>query len=400
MRLPVPALVACLLAASPSFAAQRVLTTAVDPKILAAIVDDDPNPLPRSLAPWETVPQPRSFDRGATPPAPIHTYAEYERNDGLLIRWGSSNSELTAMTVAITTATRPSWVWIVVSGTSQQSSATTTLNGAGANLARVGFITAASDSVWIRDYGPRFVRANGSLAIIDHEYNRPRPNDDNVPIAIANAWGLPRYDIPLVHGGGNFHLFATGEGFMTELIEDENPGLSTATIQGHYSDYQGLDVAIGTAFPESFDLTQHIDMWMLPVRDGVAIVGEYANSGNSMTPHAVTEAMVDDLEGRGWSVLRTPGWNIGGTHYTYANAVILDGVVLVPQYNAYPSQNATALATFAQAFPDRDIVGINATNLVLLAGVLHCIVMHVPTSPLFTDGFESGNTASWSVVVP
>lgn len=37
-----------------------------------------------------------------------------------------------------------------------------------------------SDSYWTRDYGPFWVYTDGGLAISDHTYNRPRPNDNNV----------------------------------------------------------------------------------------------------------------------------------------------------------------------------------------------------------------------------
>jgi agmatine/peptidylarginine deiminase len=390
-----------LLAIPGPLTAQRVVPSPVDPDVLATITDDDPQPLPRSLAPWELVPLRVSGPDGLVPPAgPVRTYAEYEPNRGLLIRWGSFNDVLTAMTVAVTTASRPARMWIVVSGSSQQNSATTALGNAGANLDWVDFIHAPTDSVWIRDYGPRFIDDDGTLAIVDHTYNRPRPNDDALPAAIAAAWGVPRYEIPLVHGGGNFHLFATGEAFMTELIEDENPSLSTVQIEEAYLDYQGLDVEIGAAFPSTYDSTQHIDMWMLPARDRAALVGSYTNSGASAIPHAVTEAMTADLEGRGWNVTRFGGFRATGTHYTWANAVILDAVVLVPQFDPYPTQNADALSAFATLFPGRDIIGINATQLVTFAGVLHCIVMHVPAPRIFSDGFESGDTAAWTVGLP
>lgn len=390
-----------LISAPAALASQRVVPNPVDPEILAAIADDEASPLPRSLAPWELVPIGSSaVVGGTTPSGPIHTYAEYEPNRGLLIRWGSFNDVLTAMTVAVTTADRPARMWIVVSGASQQNSATSTLSNAGADLAWVSFIQAPTDSVWIRDYGPRFIDDGGSFAIVDHVYNRPRPLDDALPAAIASAWGLPRYEIPLVHGGGNFHLFATGEAFMTELIEDENPGLSRAQIEEAYLDYQGLDVDIGAAFPSSYDSTQHIDMWMLPARDGAALVGSYVNSGASGVPYTVTEAMTAELESRGMGVTRFGGFRANNTHYTWANAVILDAVVLVPQFDPYPTQNADALTTFAALFPERDIVGINATQLVTFAGVLHCIVMHVPAPRIFSDGFESGDTSAWSAGVP
>ena len=44
---------------------------------------------------------------------------------------------------------------------------------------------------------------------------------------------------------------------MTELIVNENPGLSGAEIEQRYLDYQGLDLTVTDPFPTSYDSTQH-----------------------------------------------------------------------------------------------------------------------------------------------
>jgi agmatine/peptidylarginine deiminase len=187
---------------------------------------------------------------------------------------------------------------------------------------------------------------------------------------------------------------------MTDLILDENPSLSELQIQTYYEQYQSLNVTIFPGFPTNFDSTQHIDMWMLPVRDKVVIIGEYdAGAG---APHTITESAVDELESRGYTVFRTPGW--GGafeTHYTYTNAVVFNRIVLVPQYTAFATQNAQAIAIYQQAFPGKTIIGIDADGIVDLAGVFHCIVMHVPDPDwIFEDDFETGDENSWSFVTP
>jgi agmatine/peptidylarginine deiminase len=391
------ALCAAQLAAAPVAAGRARVPP---PEVLATIADDDP------------VRRPRGFDAGERPVAPppfllapptgaARTQPEYARNRGLMIRWGSFNAELTAIAVAVTTGDPEARVFVVVSGPSQQSSAASTLAGAGADLSRIDFLTAPTNSVWIRDYGPRFIEEDGAPAIVDHVYNRPRPQDDDVPQAVASAWGIDRYDLPLVHGGGNFHLFGDGTALMTELVLDENPGLDAADVEQLYADYQNLDLTIVPPFPSSFDSTQHIDMWLLPVRDRVAIVGEYSPSAGSGIPFAVTEETVDLLEGRGTSVFRVPGWRANFTHYTYANAVVLNRMVLVPSYSAYPAENARALAVFAQAFPGRQIVPIDADAIVGSAGVFHCIVMHVPDPDfLFWDDFETGDLSVWPAASP
>lgn len=358
--------------------------------VLDAIVDDDAQPLPRSLTPEERASWRLPTRSPAAPPTgPVRAQAEYESNDGLLIRWGSQNALLTEMTVAVTTRTPDARMYIVVSGTAQQNSATTTLQNAGADLSQVSFVVAPTDSVWIRDYGPRFIDDGGARAMVDHVYNRPRPLDDALPSALSVQWSEARYELPLVHGGGNFHLFANRRAFMTELIVNENPGTSAQQVRDLYQQYQGLDLTLVTPFPASFDSTQHIDMWVLPVDDDELIVSDYPASVGS--PATIADAFAAAREAEGYTVHRTPGWSATGDHYTYANAVAINEIVLVCRFNGYPTENAAALATFQAAFEDRTVVSVDCSSIIALAGAIHCIVMHVPRRAgvdLLRDGFE------------
>jgi agmatine deiminase len=372
--------------------------------VLDAIVDDGLRPpLPRYALPGElVVPSPEALDAVFSPPTGVvDCPPEYAPSEGMLIRWGDFNSVLTAMTVPITTGDPDGIVYILVASSSQQSSAASTLIGAGADMSQVEFIIVATNSVWIRDYGPRFISQDGHRAIIDHTYNRNRPLDNQVPDFIAALWAEPSYDIGLVHGGGNFHFFGDDEAFMTELIVNENSGLTPAEIAQRYLDYQGLDLTITDPLPDWFDSTQHIDMWMQPVRDREVIIGEYDQLAHPEA-YTVTETWAAELVNRGYTVHRTPGWSAGGTHYTYTNSVIFNDIVFIPSFSGYTTENAQALAVFQAAFPGKTIIPVDCTSIINLAGAIHCIVMQVPEVdvPLFEDGFEDGTTDAWSAVLP
>lgn len=369
----------------------------VDPEILAAIRDDEVDPLPRGMTPEERARAPLPvlpLAERVPPPGPVRAQAEYEENDGLLIRWGALNAVLTEITVAVTTLTPDARMYIVVSGASQQASATSTLTAAGANLSRVSFITAPTDSVWMRDYGPRFVDHNGARAMVDHTYNRPRPNDNAFPSVLANLWGEQRFLLPLSHGGGNFHLFATRRSFMTRLIVDENPGSTASQVRDLYLAYQGLDLTIVDPFPASFDSTQHIDMWTLPVDDDEIIVSSYPSSVG--TPATIADAFATARAAEGMTVWRTPGLRSAvspttGSHITYANSVVINNLVLLCRFNGFDTQNAQARAVFEQAFEDKTIVQVDCTQIINLSGAIHCVVKHVPRmfeGLVFRNGFE------------
>jgi agmatine deiminase len=355
-----------------------------DPAYLATLHNDGVA-LPRNLAPFESVP------RWIAPIAPlqapgghVRAIAEYEPTAGILITWGGFNALQTAMVVPLTTADPASDVWIVVDNASEQQSATNVLGNGGADLVHVHFIVAATDSVWMRDYGPRFIEHEGVRAIVDHTYNRPRPHDNQIPGVIGADWNESVYELPLVHGGGNFHLFGDRDAFMTRLIDNENPGVSEAEIVDDFRAYEGVDVTLFDPFPQSYDSTQHIDMWMLPLTDTKVLIGQYDASQGGGVPKAVTDGAADELAMRGYTVYRTPGWNALGTHYTYTNSVIVNQVALICRFNGYDAENAEALATYQTALPDSEVIQVDCSDIIPLAGAIHCIVMHVP-DVLFQD---------------
>ncbi len=388
------ALSAALVAGS-SAAAEAPL---VDPAYLATIKDDRA-PTHRGMTPEERASW-RAPDLSrmplAPPPDPVRAQAEYERNDGLLVRWGSRSALITQMAVAATTLDSTARMYIVVTGQAQRDSAFATLQGAGAAMDRIEFIVQACTSTcteWMRDYGPRFIDRLGSRESIDHVYNRNRPTDDAFPDVWSALQAEPQYDIPLVHGGGNFHLFSNRRAFMTTLIQAENSGTSAQQIKDLYRAYQGLDVEIVPAFPVAFDSTQHIDMWVYPVDDNEVIVSDYPEAGDEV-PNSIADAFAAARAAEGYTVYRTPGWSSGfgtGTHFTYANSIALNSIVMVCTFSGQAARNEEARAVYAAAFQDKRIVPIDCSTIIGSAGAIHCIVMHVPNgalSLLFNNDFE------------
>ena len=62
---------------------------------------------------------------------------------------------------------------------------------------------------------------------------------------------------------------------------------------------------------------------------------------------------------------------------TYANFLVVNGAVLCPTY-AQPDLDAEALRVIGQAFPDREIVGIDCRSIIKQHGSLHCCTMQYP----------------------
>ena len=63
---------------------------------------------------------------------------------------------------------------------------------------------------------------------------------------------------------------------------------------------------------------------------------------------------------------------------TYANFLVVNGAVLCPTY-AQPDLDAEALHLIGEAFPEREIVGIDCRSIIKQHGSLHCCTMQFPT---------------------
>jgi agmatine/peptidylarginine deiminase len=322
----------------------------------------------------------------APPTGPIDPVAEYEPMEGLVISWVSGHSAiLTQMTKRVTDA--GGRMYINVTSPTLQSSASTTLTNAGVNMANVTFRQYAYNSVWIRDYGPRYVYEGDVRVITDHQYNRPRPADDLQPNDFALLKQHQYYEIGLnntilVHGGGNYHLNGAGDAYSTQLIANENPWFTQPQIQQIWDTYQNNNTTITGAFPSTVDATQHIDMWMQIYGDNKVFIGDFPNpTGAAVTADAVADNTASLLASRGYQVTRLPNYSIGGTHYTFTNMVIFNDVVLLPYYDNGPGAAVSnqVLAQVQAAFgPGKQVFQIDGDAIVGLAGVFHCIEQHIP----------------------
>lgn len=342
--------------------------------------------IPRHLTPAERAflaSHPLLATDAPTPPptGPVHCAAEYEPMDGLLMAWeGQSGwtAILRQMAVQVTTVGQAR-VFLYVDTNSEQASVQATLAAAGCDMSRVSFRVRTTDTIWIRDYGPRYIFEGGCRAIVDHTYNRPRPNDNAVPAHFGPTLGHRVYELPLIHGGGNYHLDAIGRSHTTGLILNENPTRTQAEIHGIWRDFQNVDTTFYPPFPTWVDATQHIDMWLQVFADDGVMVSDWPFDVGS-TQDQICDNAAMALAARGYRVFRVPARSVGGVHYTYTNMLLCNDLALVPTYsNSSVSQhNAQALAAWQVALPGKTVVPIDCQAIVSAAGVMHCIVMHVP----------------------
>lgn len=160
------------------------------------------NELPKGLTDDEKVRfhEIYSMGRETEPPVgPIRNIAEYERMQGVLIRYPFG----VTMDLIAEIAEDVKIFCLVASN--QQNSAINTMTNGGINLDNVEFINGETDSYWTRDYGPWWiVNGQNKISIVDFTYNRPRPNDNNAPFKLSEYLEVPFYASDIIHAGGNY----------------------------------------------------------------------------------------------------------------------------------------------------------------------------------------------------
>lgn len=354
--------------------------------------------LPRTITPAELDwLEANPFVVRMTPPSvvptgPLLAPGEYAPSSGIIFSYQGQSGVLSILRQMVrhVTTTGNAKAYINVSSNwsaTQRQGLLNQLTSGGADVSKVELIPYTTNAIWLRDYGPRYVYEGDVRVIVDHDYNvTTRMLDDAQPVNFSAYKRHARYHNGLRHGGGNYHLDSVGRGHATRLITNENPTLSEATVLQRFQNYWGVSTTLYNPFRTSVDGTQHIDMWMQVIDDNKVIISDWPNNANVGIEDAICDAAAISLTAAGYQVFRTPAFSIfdsfyGNVHYTYTNVVMCNDVVMIPYYDRISSmvpQNAIALAAWQAAMPDKTIVQIDSDALVILSGVMHCIVMHMP----------------------
>jgi len=249
------------------------------------------------------------------------------------------------------------------------------------------FISLPVKGMWVRDYGPAFVRGRGGdITILDAEYlEADRPEDDKAPSELAALLRLPVSPVPLICEGGN--LLSNGHGLCltTSVLAARNAGRGYSVKQTNeiLAQYYGFR-EITVLKPLLSEPTGHIDMFATFVSPSVVVVGQYDPKIDPVNADVLDEnARI--LAGCRTSfgplrVVRIPmPSNRGGVWKTFTNVIYANGTLIMPTYGAAEAEaQKEAMATYARLLPDWDIVGIDAATVINNRGSLRCVSINIP----------------------
>lgn len=337
-------------------------------------------------------------NKSITPPPtlPVRTAAEWEEIEYLVIRWTSAFQDILLQIVQA--AVEECKVLIT---TQNQSTVSSFLSSNGVDMTKVEFLNAPSNSIWIRDYAGNTIYTNDveDRALVDWIYNRPRPADNEMPVAHATHLNIPIYRTnsgtnDLVNTGGNFMSDGLGTAFASKLVLVENQagnpfGVSVKTeaqIDNIMLQYQGITNYIKLD-QVPHDPIDHIDMQLKLLDEQTLLVSRYppgvadgpqieANVNYILANHQTSFgtdykiAWIDAPPSTGGAYPDT-----NGLYRTYTNSVFVNGTVIVPTYR--PDVDGPALALYEELLPGYNIVGIDVDNsgqnLIAQGGAIHCI---------------------------
>ncbi|MEO6130373.1 MAG: agmatine deiminase family protein [Saprospiraceae bacterium] len=318
-----------------------------------------------------------------SPPAKVRTMAEWEQIQAVTISW---TGQATILKEIVRNAVKECKVLII---TTDSNSVSSQLINAGISLDSVRFILTPFNTIWVADYGGWTVYGNDvdSLWQIDWIYNRPRPQDDATPVAVAGYLHIPLYEATVdpddfVHTGGNHFTDGLRNAFSSMLVLEENSDKTEDEIDTIAKKYLGVEHYI--KFPTlPYDGIHHLDMHMRIIDEETIIVGEYPEGvADGPQINANLEYLNNEVKtsfGHDYRIIRIPMPpdannrypDHGGNYRTYTNAVFLNKTLLVPTYEA--KYDTTALRIYRENLPGYNVVGINCNSIIGSLGALHCI---------------------------
>ena len=335
----------------------------------------------------------RSREALRLPQGNFYGPAEYEPADGVIFSW---NGYTTLLKQLIKFVAEDYKVWVVAGGSSYWSGSTVDsvkkeLQNYGVNMANVNMIDYRLDSVWVRDFGPWWIYTeDGDREIIDFKYNRPRPNDDKLPIKMGEVLNVQHYTTNLIMAGGNFMLDGHGVAIMTDVVFDPSqggmPNMSVAQLEKYMKDLFNVEKVIILEQMKR-DGTGHVDMFCKLLDDRTILVGEYAspsdgaeNNYDILNRNAARLANETNGKGEKFKVVRMPMPKYTGTSFSYTNSLIVNNKVLVPIYGF--STDETALNIYRKHLPGYDVKGFDCRSIITANGAIHCITKLVMSDPL------------------
>jgi agmatine deiminase len=278
----------------------------------------------------------------------------------------------------------------------------------------------STDDGWMRDIGPTFVTsASGGRRGVDWRFNAwggldgglyaTWEHDDRVARKVLEIEGADRYAAPIVLEGGSIHVDGEGTVLTTEeclLHPNRNPAHTREQLEEILCAYLGAQQVIWLGHGVFNDETDgHIDNLACFVRPGVVLLtwtDDESDPQCEISRDALRRLEVaTDARGRQLEVVRIPapgpltinaqesagvqavagtmprrpGARLAGS---YVNFYLGTSRIVFPLLDERTDDLAADV--LRKCFPEREVVGVPAREILLGGGNIHCITQQVPAT--------------------
>jgi len=265
----------------------------------------------------------------------------------------------------------------------------------------VAFHQIKSADVWMRDYGPIFVRrergGGADVAATKWRFNAwgakydDLLTDDYTGMRVAESAGVRIFEPGIVLEGGSIDVNGEGSLLTTEqclLNKNRNPQLGKPQLEGLLHEYLGVDNVIWLKEGIDGDDTDgHIDDIARFVRNDTVICMTEKDEGDAN--HAALKRDISllssyqDSSGKRLEVIpismpHPVEADDGRLPASYANFYIGTSTVLVPVFGD-ARRDGAALDTLGDLFKGRTVVPIPSRELVYGFGGIHCVTQQQPS---------------------
>ena len=266
----------------------------------------------------------------------------------------------------------------------------------------VSFIIQKTNRSWMRDSGPIIVKNKNGRETLNFNFNgwakySNYQLDKLVPKRVATFLNIPLTQAiykgkPIIVEGGAIDsngkgtLLTSEECLLHPSIQVRNKNFTKADYEAVFKEYLGITNVIWLGDGIVGDDTHgHIDDLCRFVNEDTIITVvesdekdpnykllqdnlkrlQKAKLENGKSPKIVCLPMPKRID---FDNVRIPA--------SYANFLILNKCVLVPTFN--DPNDRIVLNIIADCFPDREIIGISAIDLIWGFGTLHCLSQQIP----------------------
>lgn len=332
--------------------------------------------------------------------------AEWETHEGTWIAWPHEESDFPGKidcinwvyTEFVRHVSRRERVHILVQDEADREQVTNYLRDGGARLDFVDLLVYPTDRSWTRDYCPIFVKNKfNEIALLDFKFNawakyENWQADDGAPQFVANHWGMRAIEpehkgVRAVLEGGSIDVNGAGAILTTEecllsRVQQRNSSFHREDYEALFANYLGCTKTIWLRNGIAGDDTHgHVDDLARFIGKNTILLAVEEDTGDAN--YEPTQENVRLLKERApdmrmvhlpfpepvyFAEQRLPA--------SYANFYIVNHAILVPTFN--DANDRIALNIIAEACPSRAVIGINATDLVLGLGTLHCMTQQQP----------------------